>query len=81
MKTPDISPAIGEYLAASEAKLPVDWYDKVLWQRSYCAKCGQTYKIENLRICTRCQDLNCYPWPAKVRVIRRVTASADAVES
>lgn len=60
IKTPDISPVIDEYLAACEAKLPQDWYDKIMWRKSSCSSCGETYKIENLRICTQCHDLYCY---------------------
>ncbi len=58
-KTPDISPAIAEYLAACEAILPENWYFKVMCQRYYCAGCGDTYKISNLSICTRCHDVYC----------------------
>lgn len=58
-KVPGIEPAIGDYLAACEAKLPTSWYDEILWQRSYCSRCGERYKIENLSICTRCQSLYC----------------------
>ena len=60
VKTPDISPAIGEYLSACEAKLPENWYETVLWQRAYCAICSQTYKIENMKICTGCHEVYCY---------------------
>ena len=61
VKTPDIDPVIGEYCAACKAKQPEGWYDKVLWRREYCTGCGQTYKIENMMICTKCHEVYCFP--------------------
>lgn len=56
----DAPPLVGEYLAACEAVQPQGWYDRVLEQRAHCSHCSTRYRIENLSICTRCQDLYCY---------------------
>ena len=43
-------------VTAQEAKSP-DWYDKLLSERHYCAKCDERYRMENLAMCVKCQTL------------------------
>ena len=32
-----------------------DWYDDFLRIRDYCSICGESFRIENLSLCTHCQ--------------------------
>jgi hypothetical protein len=37
-----------------------NWWKSLLSRREYCDRCGETYKIENLSICTGCMGTYCY---------------------
>jgi hypothetical protein len=47
-------------VAASERAQPKDWLDEVLDERGSCRGCGESYRAENLAVCTRCHDTYCY---------------------
>lgn len=36
------------------------WYDAFLGTRSYCERCGERYRVENLAICTGCLREICH---------------------
>lgn len=59
-KAGDAGVLVGEFLAACEARQSPGWFDRELEQRRHCSHCGTRYRVENLSICTRCQDLYCY---------------------
>lgn len=49
-----------DFVNASFQVLGDDRYSKFLAQRDYCLGCGESYRIENLCICTNCSRLYCY---------------------
>lgn len=36
------------------------WYNGLLSTRDWCSRCGESYRIENLSLCTHCDRLRCY---------------------
>jgi hypothetical protein len=55
-----MSPVLREFLRVSERVEGDDWLDQMLDGRDACARCGETYHIENLKVCTRCHATVCY---------------------
>lgn len=54
-KADGICKIVHEFLAASLAEQPQDWWDDRMWERDYCDSCGVGWKFENIMICTDCQ--------------------------
>ena len=55
-----VSERLKRYYQAAEialARRDPDWYDDLLATRDYCSLCGETYRIENLSLCTHCDSL------------------------
>lgn len=59
-KNEEYSEDLADFVNASFQALGDDQYSKFLAQREYCLGCGQSYRIENLCICTNCYRLYCY---------------------
>ena len=58
-----VPPALRGWLHASQQAMDREqpgWYDRLLAQREHCSCCGQTYRVENLAICTGCSALVCH---------------------
>jgi hypothetical protein len=36
------------------SRLDPDWYNRLLNTKDCCDRCGETYRLENVRICTNC---------------------------
>jgi hypothetical protein len=43
-------------LRAGESRAP-GWYEALLRVREACSVCGETYRIENLSLCTHCEAM------------------------
>jgi hypothetical protein len=55
-----VSERLKRYYAAAEARFDKwgsDWYDKFLATRDWCSVCGESYRLENLSLCTHCDSL------------------------
>jgi hypothetical protein len=53
---------IGQFARASldtHERAHPGWYDRLLGERSTCDRCGETYRLENLSICTKCLGTYC----------------------
>lgn len=60
-KNPDHPAIVNEFISQSMAhKGGSEWYDTFLRQRSTCSVCFETYKVENLSICPKCESYYCY---------------------
>jgi hypothetical protein len=57
-----VSAALSAFHAASvshfEAIVP-GWFEEILSQREFCERCGETYRIENLGLCSQCMWVCC----------------------
>ncbi len=51
-KRAPIGDTLSAFMAESEAAQSEGWYDALLAERGRCERCGETYRIENLAICT-----------------------------
>lgn len=49
-----VSETLHAYNDASRARLPSSWSNDYLSQRDSCQRCGESYRIENLMLCTHC---------------------------
>lgn len=58
-KSDGVSETLNALRLASEAAQPAGWYDRLLSGRSSCQKCGESYHVENLSVCTDCLTRNC----------------------
>ncbi len=59
-KAEGVSERLQHYYAAAEAKFEEsapEWYDKFLRTKDWCSICGETYRLENLSLCTHCDVL------------------------
>jgi hypothetical protein len=55
-----VSERLMRYAAAAKARfdgLGYDWYGDLLRQRDYCSGCGETFRVENLSLCTHCDAM------------------------
>ena len=59
-KREGMSELLQAFLRASEDVLPEDWIDDYLYNRETCRICGETYKLENMKLCTQCSRTCCY---------------------
>lgn len=60
-KQEGVSADLQEYLQACfQQNGGSDGWDTLLRQRDACDRCGETYRVENLSICTRCNSSYCY---------------------
>jgi hypothetical protein len=58
-----VDPLIAEFCAASVARrdaLAPGWYDRLLSLRDCCERCGETYRVENLAVCSQCLSTWCH---------------------
>jgi hypothetical protein len=56
-------PVLADYGDACEKHLEIrdpDWWDTLLRQRDLCERCGETYRVENLAVCTGCLRTYCH---------------------
>ena len=51
------------FVGASEQALP-DWLDAYLYDREPCGRWGETYRFENLPLCTHCSRSRTLPGQA-----------------
>jgi hypothetical protein len=51
---------LSEFLRMSERVQGPDWLDQMLEGREACARCGESYRTENIKICTHCLATVCY---------------------
>ena len=51
---------LSDFLGASERVQGSDWLDIMLEGRESCARCGESYRTENIKICTHCLATVCY---------------------
>ena len=58
-KSDGVSETLNAFRLASEAAQPAGWYDRLLSERSSCQKCGESYHVENLSVCTDCLSKYC----------------------
>jgi len=57
----DKSADLEAYLQASKDNGGgAEGWASMLRQREYCSECSETYRLENLSVCTKCQCLTCY---------------------
>jgi hypothetical protein len=49
-----------DLIEMSEKKMPDNWWDYYLYQKTHCQSCETPYKMENLSVCTGCYLLRCY---------------------
>ena len=59
-KSDGASETLKEYAKASNAAQRVDWIDAYLADRESCRECGESYRFENVRLCTHCSNTYCY---------------------
>jgi len=58
-----VSPLLKEFESSLRQDLDrtePGWLDRLLSQPSYCDRCSETYRLENLSLCTRCTNSYCY---------------------
>lgn len=51
---------VEDLIEMSEKKMPDNWWDHYLYQKTHCQSCGMAYKVENLAVCTGCYLLRCH---------------------
>lgn len=54
------SDALREFITAGEQAKEPDWLDRVMGERETCRACGESYRSENLAVCTHCARKYCY---------------------
>jgi hypothetical protein len=55
-----VSPSIAALEEASVLHMGGrDWSDSLLSERHYCEHCGETYRLENLHLCSKCMRVYC----------------------
>ena len=59
-KQDGISQTLAEHLLESEKAQPEGWIDAYLEDREFCSDCGESYRAENLAVCTHCHEFHCY---------------------
>ena len=59
-KAEGISDVIQAFVRASEDAQKDDWLDAYLSDRESCRGCGESYRFENVSICTACRSMYCY---------------------
>jgi ribosomal protein S27AE len=59
-KTEGVSEELAAFVRASEAAQPEKWLDAYLSQRETCSRCGESYRFENVSLCTHCHRTYCY---------------------
>jgi hypothetical protein len=59
-KVDGVSERLQRYYEAAEESFKSwgpRWYDEFLATRDWCSECGESYRLENLSLCTHCQAL------------------------
>lgn len=59
-KAEGISDIIRMYVRASEDAQSRDWLDAYFSDQETCKGCGESYRFENVSICTACHSKYCY---------------------
>jgi hypothetical protein len=59
-KVDGVSATLKAFIAASQDALPEDWIDAYFDDRESCARCGESYRFENIRLCTHCHRTVCH---------------------
>lgn len=59
-KADGMSDALRAFIKASNAAQHEDWLDDYMSDRETCGVCGESYKFENLSLCTGCARRYCY---------------------
>jgi hypothetical protein len=59
-KTDGMSDDLRAFMEASERAQPEGWFDDCLSERASCDRCGETFRMENLMVCTHCSRTRCY---------------------
>src|SRR5262245_2397207 len=52
-----VSETLETYVTALRSELKrqdADWYDRLLSTKDACDRCGETYRLENVSVCTNC---------------------------
>jgi hypothetical protein len=55
-----VSDTVRDFVRASEEALPGDWLDTCWSERESCGRCGETYRLENIMLCTDCAGTYCH---------------------
>jgi hypothetical protein len=55
-----VSDTLRQFANASDAAQPEGWIDNYLSDRESCRLCGESYRFENVRLCTHCSRTYCY---------------------
>ncbi|MEO8754404.1 MAG: hypothetical protein ABI624_17170 [Casimicrobiaceae bacterium] len=59
-KAEGVSDNLRAFIRACEAALRDDWLDAYLSDRESCRECGESYRFENVSLCTNCSRKLCY---------------------
>lgn len=55
-----MSELLQAFVRASEKAQPEDWLDAYLSERETCRRCGESYRLENIMLCTQCDRTYCH---------------------
>ena len=59
-KNQGMSEALTSFIKASESVQRRDWIDPYMDDRETCRTCGESYRFENISLCTECSRKYCY---------------------
>lgn len=55
-----VSDLLQEFIRASEGEQRDNWLDAYFDDRENCSACGESYRFENVALCTACSRKYCY---------------------
>ncbi len=59
-KLEGMSDALRSFIKASERAQRRDWIDPYMEDRETCRTCGESYRFENISLCSECSKKYCY---------------------
>lgn len=59
-KSEGVSEELTAFQQASEQAQPENWLDAYFAEREFCVRCGESYRFENVSLCTKCLRTWCY---------------------
>ncbi len=59
-KSEGISKMLAAYLEVCREGLPKDWIYAYIDERGNCSFCGESYRIDNMSVCTNCKSTYCW---------------------
>ena len=59
-KADGMSEVLQAFVRASEKAQPEDWLDAYFSERETCDRCGESYRFENVLLCTQCSRTYCH---------------------